>query len=223
MRLMNTVRGNFMPINALTFRVSAGAYQRVKQYRTEINQAVLRHQLETRGEALVVRHGNTTGLQKINVLTEIGLSEPYYGAMGGAYRFIFHPVVGGCHLEVQNVMGGFAFFYPTRFDPLQIYLFDPVEEHHVTDENTPGGVLGDSQIDLFQHNCGIEEITFHIPPLLYAAFNEWPWARMPLHAYDFIFTPTASGCQASIRARESSVTLTLVGEDMLPGGDSAIS
>lgn len=201
-----------MLTNSLIFRIGASAYGQVLTYQQELDQAVLRYQIETRGQALVVRYGMETGLRKINAVPEPGTAEPYYGTMGGAYRFTFHPMVGGCELEVVNQMGGFAFYYPDRFDPLKLYLFEPPDETFVNDEAAPDALLAASAGDLYQHCPEDREMRFHIPPLMYKTFSDWPWSRRPLHAYDFTFIPTGSGCLARVTARESGVVLELTGE-----------
>jgi len=204
-----------MLTNSLLFRIADSAYGQVLAYQQEIDQMVLRYQIETRGQALVVRLGGKTGLQKINALPEPGIAEPYYGTLGGAYRYTFHPMVGGCELEVANQMGGFAFFYPERFDSLRLYLFDPPVETCVEDDDAPNALLEASMSDLYENAPGCQEIRFRVPPLLYKAFSDWPWSRRPLHAYDFTFIPTSASCLARVTARESGVVLELTGEQAL--------
>jgi hypothetical protein len=204
-----------MLTNSLIFRITADAYGQVLRFQQEIDHAVLCYQIETRGQALVVRLGSKTGLRKISELPQPGAAEPYYGTLGGAYRFTFHPMVGGCELELTNQMGGFAFFYPQRFDPLRMYLFNPPEETCISDFDAPDAVLEASMGSLHQWDSVNQIIQFRIPPLLYKTFNDWPWSHRPLYAYDFTFIPTSSGCLSRVTARESGVVLELTGEEAL--------
>ena len=117
---------------SLLFCLNGSAYDQLITWQQRVDQNVLRHQLETRGQALVVRLRDQAGVQKITNLPEPGEAEPYYGAFGGAYRYTFHPLAGqprdGCELEVFNQMGGFAYFYPTRIEPLHLFLLNTTRD-----------------------------------------------------------------------------------------------
>jgi hypothetical protein len=124
-------------------------------------------------------------------------------------------VVGGCELEVTNQMGGFAFFYPERFSPLRLYLFDPPEEMCVGDDEAQKALFRASLSDLYQRDRHNRQMIFRIPPQLYKTFSEWPWSRRPLHGYNFTFIPTSATCLVKVTARESSVVLDLNQEERL--------
>lgn len=194
---------------SIHFTIMKESYKQVYAWQQEVNQAILRHQIETRGQALVTRLGKEMGVQKIHDLPALGEAEPYFGALGGAYRYTFHPLVGGCELEVHNQMGGFAFYYPERFEPLRLFLFDPPEVIETEDETWHASLLDEDLTGLHEHDTVNSAMHFRISPLLYQLFSNWPWSRRPLYAYDFIFVPHASGSLIHIRSRESGVMLEL--------------
>jgi len=220
-----------MPIKtSLLFRVNNNAYHQMISWQKRVDVDVLRHQIETRGQALVVRLGSQVGLQKITSLPELGDADPYYGAFGGAYRFTFHPLSGpqtgplsaeqsapltgplpaGCELEVFNQMGGFAYFYPTRIDPLRLFLPNPPELQRMSNGYTrpleappPFPIENDPQAG---------EMSFRIHASLYATLTQWGWYGRSLSAYDFIFIPTTASCLVRVRMRESGAILDLLKE-----------
>lgn len=197
---------------SIRFSINKISYKQIMTWQREINQAILRHQIETRGQALVTRLGDEIGVRKIDTLPEPGQAEPYFGALGGAYRYTFHPLVGGCELEVVNLMGGFAFYYPERFPPLHLFLFDPPEMIETNEDETQDRMLDEELDNLFEHDPQAGTMRFNVSPLLYQTFIDWAWSRRPLHAYDFIFTPNEGGCLIQVRSREGKVVLDLTQE-----------
>jgi hypothetical protein len=196
---------------SLLFRIPGPSYLQVTAWQQEIDTAVLRHQIETRGQALVLRRGAHDGVEKICSMPETSDVQPYYGTYGGAYRYAFHPLLEGCELEVSNQMGGYAFYYPERFDPLRMYLFDsPVlDEKIATGGNGHDAEPKQARCTIFREDLRSEAMLFSIPSVLFTTFTDWPWAHRPLHAYDFIFLPGLTNCQVRVRARESGVELDL--------------
>ena len=74
----------------LLFCFSGDAYRQVSAWQMSVNQEILRHQVMTRGEALVL---TSTGKPvKITRVPSIGEYQPYYGKLGAAYRYSFHPL-----------------------------------------------------------------------------------------------------------------------------------
>jgi hypothetical protein len=215
---------------SLLFTLQGDSYRQMMQWRQQIDLEVLRHQIEIRGQALVTRLGDQFGVQKVSSLPELGEADPYYGAYGGAYRFTFHPLSGprtgplsaeqsmpltgplpiGCELEVFNQMGGFAFFYPHRIDPLRLFLPNPPSlsrqsNGHSRPLNNPTG----SFASFTSENPETGEMRFQITAPLYAALTQWGWYGRSFSAYDFIFIPTSSGCLVRVRMRERNVVLEL--------------
>lgn len=194
----------------LLFRCSGEAYQHVSAWQMTVNQEILRYQIETRGHALV-RASNGNAI-KITKVPAVGEREPYYGMIGGAYRYTFHPIDDpenpGCELEVYNQMAGFAYFYPHRLDPLILHLSDPPETL------TPNGPKRTSRLRIKTtgHLRG-GEARFLIPETAISVLVEWPWFGRSLSAYDFIFTPTTSDCLIRVRARYSDAYIDLVREE----------
>ncbi len=215
---------------SLLFILRGDAYRRVKSWQQRIDQEILRYQIETRGQALVTRLGQELGVQKISTLPEPGEAQPYYGAFGGAYRFTFHPLSGpqtnplsaeqslpltgplpsGCELEVFNMMGGFAFYYPKRIDPLRLLLPNPPELAYNSNGHSPAA--SETAADLIQEDAETGEMRFQITAPLYTTLTQWGWYGRSLSAYDFTFTPAASVCLVYVRMRERGALLELVKE-----------
>lgn len=226
--------GNYIMIKtSLQFRLTGNAYHQMITWQQRVDLEVLRHQLETRGQALVTRLRGQAGIQKMTTLPERGEAEPYYGAFGGAYRYTFRPLSGprtgplsseqsapltgplpgGCELEIFNQMGGFAYFYPTRIDPLRLFLPDPPELQRLSNGHTRP--FGEQQPDPIEEDPQAGEMRFRITSALYSTLTQWGWYGRALSAYDFIFIPTTSSCLVRVRMRESGAILDLVKESPL--------
>jgi hypothetical protein len=194
----------------ILFRFSGEAFQHVSAWQMTINQEILRYQVETRGHALV--RASNGGAIKITEVPALGEREPYYGIIGGAYRYTFHPIetadFSGCELEVFNQMAGFAYFYPHRLDPLILRVPEPPELL------LPGGPKRTASLRI--KTTGLlraGEARFIIPDSAMSALAGWPWYGRNLSAYDFIFTPTANHCLIRVRARSSDAFIDLVREE----------
>ena len=194
----------------ILFRCSGEAFQHVSAWQMTINQEILRYQVETRGHALV--RASNGGAIKITEVPALGEREPYYGVVGGAYRYTFHPIettdFSGCELEVFNQMAGFAYFYPHRLDPLILRVPEPPELL------LPGGPKRTASLRM--KTTGLlraGEARFLIPNSAMGALAGWPWYGRSLSAYDFIFTPTANHCLIRVRARSSDAYIDLVREE----------
>jgi hypothetical protein len=218
---------------SLLFRLKGNDYRQVIKWQQQVDMDILRHQLETRGQALVMRLGDQVGMKKIIDLPALGEADPYYGAFGGAYRYTFHPLsepktgplsmdqaapltkalLHGCEVEICNQMGGFAYFYPTRISPLRLCLANPPELQHVSNESTRP--LGDPLPDSVENDSHEDEIHFRITTSLYSTLMQWGWYGRALSAYDFIFIPTTSSCLTRVRMRESGAIIDLVKESSI--------
>lgn len=219
-----------MTICGLRFRISGQPYRQILDWQANIDHSILIHQLRTRGQALVTKrlveqaapalngsalNGSSDTVLKIRDLPEQGAYQPYYGT-NGAYRFTFQPMVEGCRLEVYNQMGGFAFYAPDRIDPLNLYLFQPVEEVTCAmDVFKDAPLQPENDPPMFEHDCESGQLVFTLLGQPYRNFTNWAWSRRALHAYHFIFTPTHDGCETRVFARESGVTLDLTSQDTL--------
>lgn len=212
---MKGARGKGMVTNTFTgigllFRCSGEAYQHVSAWQMTINQEILRYQVETRGHALV-RASNGNAI-KITQVPALGEREPYYGAIGGAYRYTFHPIETpenpGCELQVFHQMAGFAYFYPHRLEPLVLRLPDSPQTL------SPHGPKRTSSMKIkTTGRLGRGEARFLIPETALTELMGWAWFGRSLSAYDFIFTPTTGRCLIRVRARSSDAFINLVGEE----------
>lgn len=194
----------------ILFRCSGESFQHISAWQMTINQEILRYQVETRGHALV--RGSSGNAIKIVQVPALGEREPYYGSIGGAYRYTFHPIetpeFSGCELEVYNQMAGFAYFYPHHLEPLILRVPEPPEplNHHGAPKTASHKMKTTGLL-----RAG--EARFIVPETAMTHLSEWPWYGRDLSAYDFIFTPTTRNCLIRVRARSSEAFIDLVREE----------
>lgn len=196
---------------SICFEIHGDAYWQMTAWQQSVDMEILRYQLETRGHAMVTRLKGVDGLQRVGELPGLGEAVPYYGTYGGAYRYIFHPSQKSCDLEVFNQMGGFAYFYPTRIEPLQIRLFDSMDFQFPYEGRT--AALVNSQLPIDENNPQTGILRFQITASLYRKLMEWTWIGQPWSAYNFVFVPTTGACLAHVIVREVGAKLWLSKEE----------
>ena len=87
--------------DVIVFTVTREQYEKYIQWRQEIDERLAKEQLETRnffdGKEL-----NETQLHRVHKSIEDGKPYPYYGAIGGAYTWMFTSTSMGMVIKVEN-------------------------------------------------------------------------------------------------------------------------
>jgi hypothetical protein len=92
----------------------------------EADLEVIRHQIETRGQSLVVRYKDSAIVRKIAEVPRAGEALPWYGMVGAAYLYTFRPHDNGSQIKVEYELGDSRLVYPGEFPPQELDLPDEI-------------------------------------------------------------------------------------------------
>ncbi len=178
----------------LAFKIPATLYRQILTWQQAIDLEIMCYQIERFGRAMVIKRGGEGRVQQVSQVPAPGEAQPYYGEIGGAYCYLFHPQCDGCVLRVENIVSGRVLFHPDPIPPLELFVPDPVELH--TFPNGNQSFLKPDVGYIFVDNTQLEDgqVIFTITQDIYPRLAAWKRYGEPPAAYIFKFNPTLIGC-----------------------------
>jgi hypothetical protein len=88
--------------NRIVFWLSGESLRSVIRWQQEADLQVIRHQIESRGHALIIRPGEPPFFGRLSEMPKPGEVVPWYGVTCSAYVFTFRPGEDGCRLKAEN-------------------------------------------------------------------------------------------------------------------------
>ncbi len=190
-----------MAAQALILSVPREQTAQIRDWQHQINHDVLRYQIESRGAAVVLRYRDREQLHRLQEVPEVGEADPWYGDVGGGYRFEFIPDTApgasatdddmACTLVVHSTVSNRSLFYDAEIRPLRLRL---ARGYHIEELALTGEMLGGAiQAHYWGNYPGlypeIDTIVFGIQGPAYANLVEWGWRPETAGNYYYSVTP----------------------------------
>jgi hypothetical protein len=185
-------------MNEIVFVVHGEPYKQIRDWQQRTDLLIIKHQIETRGRALIVRLHGQKGMQHIERLPDIGEAVPWYGTTGMGYNYVFTPLTDGCALWVEN-QGSHSMIYPDAIQPLAFHLPDRIMTSTVPAQSEWRASFEDTG----------QSFIFRITGRDYEELAAWPDFDEPLEAYSYRFTPTTVGDLITITHHASGASLRM--------------
>ncbi len=188
--------------NMIRFAVPRSAAAQIRRWQQDVNLRLIAGHLIAKGEAMVTRLGTEDDLITITYLPGLGEAEPYVGAFGGLYTFIFSPDSDGCALQVVAASPAFTWAAIDPVAPLDLYLPGRVvptkgeEKQDGWDWSSPN-LTADG--DNFVHEVSRDELEFFIDGEMYERLVAWGWECLEVEAYSYRFIPLSVGCEIAVK------------------------
>jgi hypothetical protein len=169
-------------MNEITFSIRGEPYTQIVDWRRRTDYLVIKHQIETRGRAIVLHSRERGGLHQITELPEIGTVVPWYGESGMGYAYVFMPESNGCHVWVE-AQASQSFFYSGVIASLEFHIVDRLQVLAVPESS-------DLRHDF--EDTG-QAFIFRITGRNYQQLAAWPAFSEALDVYVYRFIPTTVG------------------------------
>ena len=198
-----------MELKDLSFHISGDNYEKVCQYRFEMDLRVIRNQIERRGHAILIWFRGEPGFSTVSEIPGIGEAVPWYGTAGTGYHYIVRPMGEGCLLRVENIASGVPLICTEPLPPLELHLPEATRRVLTESKRTPFSILGGGD-DAFDENVELREIVLQISKDDFSHLEKWSHWGKELSEYEFTFSPLKVGTPVMVKdiASDELVDLT---------------
>lgn len=187
----------------ITFRVPYSITQAVIAWQQMVSWHIVTYQINTFGFSRIVRYMDHKRFTKLDKIPEFGTAEPYYGMVGGGYRYSFQPDSdGNCLLTITSSADKQQpRLYDKPMPPLKLWvpncmalrpvdaaftLFSPhvISEHTVTE-------------------ASVDEMQFWIHMDWMPRLLQRGWTEETAVSFQYTFVPHSVGCEIFVSQSDS--------------------
>ncbi len=203
-----------MEKNALIFTISGENYRKVIQYRQATDHHIIQSQIKNKGHALITNLYGVHAFTTINEVPEVGAAVPWYGTLGGGYRYTFTLRTEGGQLALDNIASENALICPEILPSLELTLAAGFFKQDTLEKPEPTNLFAIfNHWNLVDEHAAQEEMIFRITPDIYPRLINWTHWGKDINGYKFLFTPLSVGVEVIVHQEANGEEINLTADE----------